>query len=575
MLEIDGKEQPEWSQEPIVRDAQLALAKNDFPSFIRAIAPWYVLEYVHIAVARHLEAVLHGEIDRLMIEMAPRGGKSTMASQLFPAFYLGHRPSDKVMAGSHNFDLAKEFGAEVQLILRSESYQSVFPGIQLAPYKKSLSRWSIVSPGARPGHYWAFGIGSGIAGRGFNLGLLDDTLSEKTKDSELHKTKTKRWYPAGFYTRRQPERNAIVFIGTRWTWDDLQGDLLEKSEHDADADKWVQLSIPALLDHKVAKLITRIGGTDELVSRMKPPEPYVAPPEGHSEPDVGSFSPRRFPMRELLRSRNNMPQRDWNAQYMQRPSADEGAIMKRSYWRPWKKPKMPDPILRLACVDTAFEDKQENDNSAFTMWYVFENEDAGRDHREYQHHHMMLVGAWAEPVDAVDLNKRLHETLLKPFKPDLILIEKRSSGIQLLQEMRRQRLPVRPWLPPGPQGAKGKRPRAFAAQIVMEQGGVWYIAGDEHGNEYKWPKLVIDECARVPYDTTHDDIADTVTMACIFLRRHYWLGLPFDELTEQEEEEQKILKLTQPKRRLYGTAVAGDNAESGSNPNKVRKLYGG
>lgn len=403
-------EDKKWSDTPIVRDAQLYLAKNDFPSYIRAVAPYYILEYVHIAIARHLEAVLAGEIDRLMIEMAPRGGKSTMTSELFPSFYLGHRAADKIMAGSHREDLAREFGGNVQTLLRSESYQSIFPGVQLMANKKSVGRWSITSPYGRPGSYWAFGIGSGIAGRGFNLGILDDTLSEKTKDSELHKAKSKRWYPGGFYTRRQPERNAIIIVGTRWTWDDLQGDLLEKSEHDPDADKWVRLSIPALLDHKTSVMVKKFGETDELVAQTPAPTAYHE--EMGDQATGGSFSPKRFPLKELLRSKRNMPERDWNAQYMQRPSADEGAIMKRRYWRPWNKPKLPDAIFTVACLDTAFEEDQDNDNSAATVWHIFEAQDIGRDNREYEHYHMLLAAAWAEQVDAVDLCKRVEELII-------------------------------------------------------------------------------------------------------------------------------------------------------------------
>lgn len=155
-------------------------------------------------------------------------------------------------------------------------------------------------------------------------------------------------------------------------------------------------------------------------------------------------------------------------------------------------------------------------------------------------------------------------------------MEKRASGIQLIQEMRNRRLPVRPWLPPGPQGTKGKRPRALAAALVMEQGGLWYVKYDDKGNEQAWPKQVIDECARVPYDTTHDDIADTVTMATIFLRRHFWLGLPMDEMTEEEENEQKRQKMTRPKRRLYGGhEVVPDQEPAGRVlAFKTRRLYG-
>lgn len=557
---MTNKRHPEWSAERAVREGLATLAREDFVHFIRAVAPWFIIEYAHVAIARHLEGLLRGEIDRLQINMAPRTGKSVMSSELFPSWWLGHYPADKIMAGGHSEGLQRDFGGEVRSLVGSESYQSIFPGVQLVTDRKAAGRWSIRGPNTwRDGGFFAFGAGTHIAGRGFNLGSLDDPTSEQDKDSDDLMDKIERWYSGGFYTRRQPERNAILITATRWRFDDLPGRLLEKAKNDGQADKWTVLNIPAILDRGAMVLVKKFGDTDPML------QSDLLPEEG------GSFLPRRMPMKELLRSKNNMAERDWNAQYMGTPASEEGAILKKKYWRPWpKKKEMPKSLMRVSFIDTAFEDDEEADASAATTWDIFETVDAGRDHREYNHHHAMLVGHWEEQVDAVDLLKALRANVLEPLQPHWIIVEKRASGIQLIQEMKRAHLPVKAWLPPGPPGARGKRPRAYAAQIVFEQGGIHYVKySAKTGEELEWPKRVIEQCARFPYAKEKDTV-DTVTMAAIWLRRHYWLGLPMDEETEEEEFERKRSDMNKKGRRLYG----GIEKPSFNAPVAKRKLYG-
>jgi phage terminase large subunit-like protein len=567
MAELEPRPKPKWSSARLIRDAQVYLAREDFVNFIRAVAPWFVIEYAHVAIARHLEALLKGEIDRLQIAMAPRTGKSVMASELFPAYWLGHHPADRIMAGGHSEPLQKGFGGNVQSMVRSEAFQSIFPDIQLVQGKRGSGRWDIRGPNTfRDGGFWAFGAGSHIAGRGFNLGSLDDPTSEQDKDSDHLMDKIERWYGGGFYPRRQPERNAILITATRWRHDDLPGRLLEKAESDARADHWTVLNIPALLTRGASIVVKKFGETDPMVAREEAPGPY-----NEENEVVGSFLPKRMPLKELLRSKYNMPERDWSAQYMGEPSSEEGAILKKKWWRPWPKgKKLPEIEFTVTFIDTAFEEDEENDASAATTWHIFKTVDQGRDHREYNHYHALLAGAWEEQVDAVDLMKRLKEDVIDVFHPNWIIIEKRASGIQLVQEMKRGKLPVRPWLPPGVTGARGKRPRAYASQVVFEQGGVHYIKYDPvTGEELKWPKKVIEQCSRFPF-AREKDLVDTVTMCCIWLRRHFWLGLPMDEDTEEEEFERKRKEMNIKGRRLYG----GVESSVRIRPQKVRKLYG-
>ena len=531
----------------VVGKLEAALARDSFLYFVRAVAPFFVVEEVHVLIARALEDVLAGKDDRLMIFLSPRSGKSTLVNVLFPAWYYGHYPSDKVMTCSHSMDLAGRFGSLVQELMKSPAYQRIFPAS--VPQKGGERHWKLIQqPGKEPGEYVAAGTGKSIAGLGFNLGIGDDLISEQHAESQRMKDKAEFWYRNGFYTRRQLERNAIILVGTRWAFDDVPGRLLEEMRNNPKADKWRIISVPAYLDQPTADQVNEISGTDILVSRQR------------IELQAGeSFAPRRFPMKELERSRATLTERSFAAQYLQKPAEDDGVILKRSRWRLWSKPELPKCSLIFQCWDTAIEDEEQNDYSACTTWGLFNSVAVGLDGREYEHAHIILLGAWKGRVEAAsllydrDAQGRIApgpaKQLYEKFEPDYVLVEKRASGHQLIQEMRRAGIPVKAWLPPGPQGAKSKVPRAHSASIPLGQGCVWY---PDRG----WAEDVIAEAAQFPFGQ-YDDYTDTITMMLIYLRRHFHLMVPLDEPDSDEERveiEQHAFEESRS-RRLYGRAT--------------------
>src|SRR5690348_5360737 len=94
----------------------------------------------HHRIADKLEAVERGEIDRLMIFMPPRHGKSELASRRFPAWCLGRNPRRQIIAASYNSDLASDFGRDVRNIVASEEFADVFPDVSLRPDSKAANR---------------------------------------------------------------------------------------------------------------------------------------------------------------------------------------------------------------------------------------------------------------------------------------------------------------------------------------------------------------------------------------------------------------------------------------------------
>ncbi len=104
--------------------------------------PRYRTAHHHRLIAEQLERVERGEIDRLMLCMPPRHGKSELASKSFPAYCIGRDPTEMFISASAGMDLARDWGRDVRNIVMSEEYQTVFPGVQLAEDSKAAGKWS-------------------------------------------------------------------------------------------------------------------------------------------------------------------------------------------------------------------------------------------------------------------------------------------------------------------------------------------------------------------------------------------------------------------------------------------------
>lgn len=543
------------------------LCRESLIAYIKAVAPWFVVEEIHCILAAHLEAVAAGDIDRFMTFMFPRSGKSTTASIFFPSWYAGKLPSDKIMQVGYKVELSRGFSLDVRELMRLPEYQWIFPGVQLAKDAKAAGKWRVEEitseahklskQRTQQGQYNAAGTTSGIAGTGFNLGVVDDPSSEQDKDSKLAKDRVWNWWGPGFYTRRQPERNAIVLMTTRWAKDDLAGHLLEQKHHGADV--WTVLNIPAILDKDSAKRVYTVAkeyGQIEDLKDLKAGD---------------SAAPRRWSLKELERSRAQLTQRDWQALYMGNPSEEEGHILKKKYWRLWPKAQPPECVFIFQMYDTAMEAKESNDYSARTTWGVFEHKEHEGERPTFN---MILLDRWQERLETPELKRQIviahfggkkakeilsrwypndKEEIAKiddhaqGFQSDRILIENKGGAIGLIQELRKLRdptIPVWPWkLPRGLSGELGKFARAKLASLVFEQGAVWYM-------DRTWASEVIDACASCHFDgsDSHDDLQDTVTSAAIYVRHTYRVELK----TDIDEEEEALANQPRQTRKFYG-----------------------
>lgn len=503
--------------EALLRELSARACRSKLAYYILEVAPWYQFGALHLLLCHILDRVAAKTPgwDRVMVCTAPRMGKTQVISVFFPSSFVGNNPDRSVMAISHSDKLSGPNSKQVRELMKDPTHAQIWPGVVLNKDSQSTSRWDVVNPNEheQSGSYSALSVGASIAGLGFSLGVLDDVISEQSATSDNEMESIYNWYSQGFITRRQPDA-AVVILNTRWGHGDLSGRLLaEEKEGGKYADKWKLFEIPAILDEKTAKLLNMFAPEAQHMNQLQ--ENKRASLEGRSPKQIslvdhvvgGSCDPVRWPLAELLRQKANMTSRHWAALYMQKPMVEEGTILRESGWR--KYPGGAPPICEfiIACYDTAFEEGEENDYSARTTWGVFHPVENGEVH-------MILLERWKGKVQFPELKVEIKRHA-QIFKPDEILIEKRASGISLIQELRRTGLPIIAWLPPGQvlSGArsKGKLPRAHASSVVLQQGLVWYM-------DRNWAQEVIDNCKEFPYGE-HDDLCDTFTMAALFLRK--------------------------------------------------------
>lgn len=252
----------------------------------------------HRLIARHLEAVERGDIKRLMITMPPRHGKSMLASEFFPAWYMGRNPDHYVVTATYAQELADDFGRKVKNQIEDAAYQAIFPGVGLADDSKSAKRFHIegASGGfehstSQRGAFYAVGVGGPLTGRGAHLLLIDDPVKNREDaESEVIRKKTKDWYTSTAYTRLMPGGRIIV-IQTRWHEDDLAGWL--QSEHDHEG--WVVLNLPAI------------------------------------DAEGNALWPEQYDIPALEQIKRALPPRDWSALYQQSPSPETGDYFRREW----------------------------------------------------------------------------------------------------------------------------------------------------------------------------------------------------------------------------------------------------
>jgi predicted phage terminase large subunit-like protein len=472
------KEKAEFLEDLDLREKrdELRASQQNLLSFAHAVYPGFKEGAHHRKLAKIFTDVIEGKKKRVIINIAPRMGKSEFSSFLFPAFFLGKYPEKKIIMGTHTAGLSEDFGRRVRNLIDSPEYHEVFPKTRVAQDQKAAGKWS-TSAG---GQYYAAGVGGALAGRGADLFVIDDPHSEQDvkANSRLAFDTAWSWFQTGPLQRLMPG-GAIIVIMTRWSLLDLTGRLIDYQTKNPDAEPWEVVELPAILKQDT--------------------------------PEEKSLWPEQWPLAALKTTKASIEPRYWNAQYMQQPTAETSAVISRKSWRIWTPDTPPTVDYILQSWDTAFETKNNSDYSACTTWGVFYNENEGDSPQ------LILLDAFKDRMAFPEL-KSVALTHYKKWEPDAFIVEKKASGAPLIQELRHMGIPVQEFTP---SRGNDKMVRINAVADLFTSGKVW-------APDTRWAREVIEEVAAFPVGE-HDDYVDTVSQALLRYRQGGFIPLDSDE----------------------------------------------
>jgi len=447
--------------------------RNDFMSFVKHVWPDFVEGSHHKQVAEKFNQIAEGKTKRVIINMAPRHTKSEFASYLLPAWMVGRNPKLKIIQSTNTTELSVRFGRKAKQLIDSEEYQEVF-GTRLKEDSQAAGKWET----QQGGEYYAAGVGSAITGRGADLLIIDDPHTEQDAMNAAALERTYEWYTSGPRQRLQPG-GTIVIVMTRWNEKDLAGRLI-KNQSQPKADQWEVIEFPAIL------------------------------------PSGKPLWPEYWNIKDLEAVKASIPVAKWNAQYMQNPTGEEGALIKREWWQPWEG-DIPQLHHVIQSYDTAFMKKESADYSAITTWGVFyKDEDSGPQ--------LILLDAVKDRFEFPELRRVAYEQY-QYWNPETVIIESKASGLPLTYELRKMGIPVLNFTP---SRGNDKHTRVNSVAPLFESGCIWAPT------EKAFAQEVIEECAAFPYGD-HDDLVDSMTQAVMRFRQGGFLEHPEDYVEETVE----------------------------------------
>lgn len=453
-------------------------ARKGLLAFARYTMPSYQTSPHLELLADKLEAVERGEIKRLMVFFPPRHGKSELVSKRFPCWYLGRNPAKNIVQASYAESLALKHSREARDIFATPETGKVFPKVrhrqrapgEIAQERQAAHEWGT----SQGGGYYAVGIGGGLTGRGFNLGIIDDPVKDAEEAQSItYRNRVWEWYQTVFSTRAEPDA-AIILVMTRWHEDDLAGRLLQAMRDGGE--QWEVLRLPALAEE------------EDLMGREV------------DEP----LWPDRYSKEYMEATKVAQGSHWWSALYQQRPGPTGGTLFKREkflyfheegdmymmHGRQGVDPIMKNQCWRFATVDLAASLNTRADYTVVMTFAVTPNMD------------LLLLDVARARLEGPD-HIPFITNVYSEYHHGFIAIERAGFQLTTVQAARRKGLPIRELT-----ADTDKWSRALPAAARMDAGAIYFKSGAT------WLQDLEPELTAFP-NGQHDDQVDCLAYGAI------------------------------------------------------------
>lgn len=479
-------------------DTYAALMRQDLHSFVQRCflvlnpqTPFSDNWHLQLIAAK-LEACRLGQCRRLIINVPPRSMKSIAASVAFPAWLLGHQPSARIICASYGQDLASKHALDTRIVMEDPFYTEIFPGTRISAKKQVTSDFITTAQGGR----MATSVGGVLTGRGADYLIIDDPLKPDEAVSEVRRQSVNDWFDNTLLSRLDNKATGVIIvIMQRLHLDDLVGHVIEQGG-------WEVLSLPAIaVEEETHRIWTPYGAYTQV------------------RPAGQALHPERESLESLDIMRRAMGEYAFAGQYQQDPVPLGGGMVKLDWLLPYEPHELPSGGQVVQSWDTASKESELADYSVCTTWLVRDK-------------HFYLVDVLRQRMDYPTL-KRAVRAQADKFKPTTILIEDKSSGIQLIQELKHEGLYAVLGLKP-----EGDKVMRLHAQTAAIANGFVHIP-----KAAPWRLDYVAELTSFP-KAKYDDQVDSTSQALAWVKSGLWgpgMGVYYymKEMAEKQQRGQK------------------------------------
>jgi predicted phage terminase large subunit-like protein len=505
--------------EPDIRSAAkrlLALeeASDSFLGYVKLMEPAFELASFHLQIIDVLDKLEKGtlrigdrKITRVLINMPPRHGKSTLVTHLFTAYYMGRDPRRHVLSTSYSSDLSNTFGQKVRNYVTHPDHTLTFPRFALRTDTRAKNDWMTQNSATHDGggSYFGCGVSGSTTGRPANLLLIDDPVKNRAEaESTTYRNRVWDFYVSSLENRKEPTSSGDdpieIVILTRWHPDDLAGRLMKSS--DWSSGRWLHINFPAIRDVDTDVKIKRchLPEDDPLYLKSYPCHQLPEKEQWVTRKREVALWPERFPLDDLHRKRQ-LNEREFAALYQQSPYIRGGNVLKTDWWRYYNPADVDistDFQSIIISVDSAYKSGDQNDPTAIGVFGLHHNAD------------IYLLDVFRKRIEYPDLKRKLIHlnTQWRGKGLRAIYIEDKSSGQSVIQELRRES-----GLSIIPHKVSTDKITRLLTVTPMIQGGRVLLP-----SQALWLDTFLQECVEFP-NSTHDDQIDMLSMGLDVLSR--------------------------------------------------------
>lgn len=444
--------------------------------------PGRAVSYICQQIQGFIEADTGHAYDILILQMPPQHGKSMTVTETLPSWYLGKYPTRRIIQASYNEETAERFCRRNKE--KVKEYGKRLFNIEIGPIDRSTE----FELSNNIGRMISRGIMSGITGNPANLVIIDDPIKNRQEaDSETFRERLWDEWQNTIKTRLSAGAK-VILIMTRWHEDDLAGRIIQ---HESNVN--------------VINLPCQAEDMDPL---GRPVGQALAPEIGKDDKWLTEFKAGYV---------SSQGSRTWLALFQGRPTAEQGNMIKRTWWRYYEI--LPDMVQVIMSVDAAFKDEATSDYTCIQVWGK-----RGAD--------MYLIDCINKRMDFPATLQAIQETKAKYPNVSMILVEDKANGSAIIQMLRRKISGIIPINPAG-----GKVSRVNAVSPAIESGNVWIPT------KAPWLTDFLDQCSSFPA-AKNDDMVDAMSQA---LNRFIFFSATVpvrkdDEIITPEEKRKKAIQ---------------------------------